>query len=75
MAVIKDDEIVIVRGEGARVWDDQGREYIDAKAALWYTNVGHGRSEIADAAAEQMRTLAGYWRCATGARSAAPRST
>ena len=60
MAVIKDDEIVIVRGEGARVWDDQGREYIDAKAALWYTNVGHGRSEIADAAAEQMRTLAGY---------------
>ena len=60
MAVIKDDEVVIVRGEGARVWDDQGREYIDAKAALWYANVGHGRTEIAEAAAEQMRTLAGY---------------
>ena len=60
MAVIKDDEVVIVRGEGARVWDEQGREYIDAKAALWYANVGHGRTEIAEAAAEQMRTLAGY---------------
>jgi len=60
MAVIKDDEVVIVRGQGARVWDDQGREYIDAKAALWYANVGHGRTEIAEAAAEQMRTLAGY---------------
>jgi putrescine---pyruvate transaminase len=60
MALVKDEEVVIVRGEGARVWDEQGKEYIDAKASLWYANVGHGRTEIADAAAEQMRSLAGY---------------
>ena len=33
---------------------------LDAPAALWYCNVGHGRAEIADAAAAQMRKLAAY---------------
>ena len=51
MAAVKDDEVVIARGEGVRVWDDDGREYLDATAGLWYCNVGHGRAEIADAAA------------------------
>ena len=74
MAVIKDDEVVIVRGEGARVWDEQGREYIDAKAALWYANVGHGRTEIAEAAAEQMRTLAGYETFDRAANRPSPRA-
>ena len=60
MAVVKDDEVVIARGEGAVVWDEQGREYIDARAGLWYCAVGHGRAEIADAAAAQMRELAAY---------------
>jgi putrescine aminotransferase len=60
MARVKDDEFVIVRGRGARVWDDQGREYIDAKGGLWYCAAGHGRSEIADAAGAQMRELAAY---------------
>jgi putrescine aminotransferase len=60
MAIVKDDELVIARGRGARVWDDQGREYIDAKGGLWYCAVGHGRSEIADAVAAQMRELAVY---------------
>lgn len=55
-----DDQVVIVRGEGARVWDEQGREYLDATAGLWYANVGHGRESIAAAAAEQMRVLAAY---------------
>ena len=60
MAVVKDAEVVIARGEGAVVWDEQGREYIDARGGLWYCAAGHGRAEIADAAAEQMRRLAAY---------------
>ncbi|HEY3764718.1 MAG TPA: aspartate aminotransferase family protein [Gaiellales bacterium] len=60
MAVVKDAEVVIDRGEGAVVWDEQGREYIDARGGLWYCAVGHGRAEIAHAAAEQMRRLAAY---------------
>ena len=60
MAAVKDEEVVIVRGRGARVWDEQGREYVDARGGLWYAAVGHGRDEIADAAAAQMRELAAY---------------
>lgn len=52
--------VSIVRGEGARVWDDTGRSYIDASASLWYANVGHGRTQIADAAAAQLARLAAY---------------
>lgn len=47
----------IVGGEGAHVWDDRGRRYVDAMGSLWYCNVGHGRAEIADAVAAQLRTL------------------
>ncbi len=50
----------IVRGEGARVWDRDGREYIDGMASLWYANVGYGRVEIADAVAAQMRQLGAF---------------
>ena len=49
-----------VRGEGAYVWDDGGKRYIDAMASLWYCAVGHGRAEIADAIRAQAATLAGY---------------
>jgi putrescine---pyruvate transaminase len=52
--------ITIARGEGALLWDDDGNELIDAMASLWYCNVGHGRSEIADAVATQMRTIESY---------------
>ena len=51
---------LIVRGEGALVWDADGNEYVDAMASLWYCAVGHGRTEIADAVAAQLRTLAAY---------------
>jgi|tagenome__1003787_1003787.scaffolds.fasta_scaffold20989446_7 putrescine aminotransferase len=60
MAVVKDDEVVLVRGRGARVWDENGREYVDAKGGLWYSAIGHGRPEIADAVAAQMRELEAY---------------
>ncbi len=41
------------RGEGARLYDIQGREYLDGIAGLWVVNAGHGRREIGDAIAEQ----------------------
>ena len=50
--------INIVRGLGAVVWDDQGREYVDGMASLWYMNIGHGREEMAEAIGGQARTLA-----------------
>lgn len=50
----------IVRGEGATVYDRDGRGYVDALASLWYCNVGHGRSDIAELMGEQARKLAGY---------------
>jgi adenosylmethionine-8-amino-7-oxononanoate aminotransferase len=53
-------ELTLVRGEGSHVWDADGRRYLDATAGLWFANVGHGRAEIAEAAAEQMRRLASY---------------
>lgn len=51
---------VIVRGEGCTLWDEQGRSYLDALAGLWCVNVGYGRAELAEAAADQMRRLAYY---------------
>lgn len=53
-------ELVLSSGEGAEVTDADGRTYVDATAALWYCNVGHGRRSIADAAARQMARLASY---------------
>src|SRR5438445_1798437 len=61
MALVEErGELVLERGEGARVWDEQGRSYLDATAALWYCNVGYGRGEIADAAAAQIRRIPSY---------------
>jgi putrescine aminotransferase len=60
MAGLAGHAVTIVAGEGATVFDVQGRPYLDALASLWYCNVGHGRGELADAAAAQMRQLAGY---------------
>ena len=59
-AVERDGEFVIDRGEGAYVWDADGNRYLDATAGLWFTNIGHGRTELADAAAAQMRKVAAY---------------
>jgi putrescine aminotransferase len=50
----------IVRGEGCRLWDSDGRTYLDATASLWYCAAGHGRQEIADAVAAQMSQVAAY---------------
>ena len=53
-------ELVLERGAGARLWDEQGRSYVDATAALWYCNVGYGRDEIGEAAAAQIRKIPAY---------------
>src|SRR5262244_4218707 len=50
--------LVVVEGRGAMLRDADGREYIDGLAGLWNVNVGHGRAELADAAAAQMRRIA-----------------
>ena len=50
----------MVRGAGAIVWDEDGNRYVDGMASLWYCNVGHGRHEIADAVAAQLRELETY---------------
>ena len=60
MSAVNGHELVVVSGEGARVRTKDGREFIDASAALWFNSVGHGRKELADAAAAQMMTLAAY---------------
>jgi adenosylmethionine-8-amino-7-oxononanoate aminotransferase len=49
---------VIVKGEGARIWDDDGRQYLDGLAGLFVVQVGHGRAELAAAAAKQAQELA-----------------
>ena len=53
-------ELPIVRGEGYHIWDVEGRRYLDATASLWYSMIGHGRTEVADAVHAQMRELEAY---------------
>src|SRR5216117_2145089 len=52
------EPVIYVRGRGATVWDIGGHEYIDGLSGLWNVNVGHGRAELAEAAARQMKELA-----------------
>ena len=52
--------VTLVRGEGAALFDNDGKRYVDGLASLWYCNVGHGRVAIADAVHAQMRRLETY---------------
>jgi len=49
---------IITRGQGAYIWDDQGRRYLDGLSGLFVVQAGHGRVELAKAAAEQASELA-----------------
>jgi acetylornithine/N-succinyldiaminopimelate aminotransferase len=49
--------LVLVKGEGCRVWDDAGREYLDFVAGLAVCNLGHAHPDIAKAAAAQLTQL------------------
>jgi len=59
-AVERSGELIIERGDGVHIWDEQGRRYLDATAGLWYCNVGFGREEIAEAAHVQLQKLSAY---------------
>ena len=50
--------LVVVEGRGAMLRDASDRESIVGLSGLWNVNVGHGRGELADAAAAQMRRIA-----------------
>jgi PLP-dependent transaminase len=52
--------LVFSRGEGAQLWDNEGKSYVDGTCGLWQCAVGHGRAELADVAAAQMKTLEFY---------------
>lgn len=51
---------VISRAEGAYVFDNDGHKMIDGIAGLWCVNIGHGRQEMVDAIADQLKTLDYY---------------
>ena len=57
-AVREHGSLVLARGEGVYLWDTDGKRYIDGFAGLWNVNVGHGRHELAVAAAEQIDEVA-----------------
>jgi adenosylmethionine-8-amino-7-oxononanoate aminotransferase len=50
--------LMLVRGDGCRVWDNRGRSYLDARSGLWTVTVGYGRREVVDAVDQQLRQLA-----------------
>lgn len=51
-------KIIFEKGKGIYLKDKDGNDYMDAMSSLWNVNVGHGRDELADVAAEQMKKLA-----------------
>ena len=55
-----DETVVLSHGKGSRLWDIEGREYLDAQAGAWLVQVGHGRTELVEIAAQQMSTLAHF---------------
>jgi adenosylmethionine-8-amino-7-oxononanoate aminotransferase len=59
MSTYQDHEVpVIVRGEGAYVYDAQGRRYLDGLAGLFVSQLGHGRTDIVEAMSKQAQSLA-----------------
>ena len=52
--------MIINRGKGIYVYDDNGKEYIEGLAGLWCTSLGFGEEELIKAATEQMRKLPYY---------------
>ncbi|WP_246294354.1 aspartate aminotransferase family protein [Paenibacillus planticolens] len=58
MSPHNENPMIVASGEGSWVTDVAGNRYLDGMSGLWCVNVGHGRKEIAEAAAEQMMKLA-----------------
>ena len=49
--------LVLTRGEGAHVWDDQGNRYLDLLGGIAVNALGHGHPALVDAVTQQLRTL------------------
>ena len=64
-------QMVVAGGEGSTIIDADGTEYLDAMAGLWCVNIGYGRTELAEVAAEQMRQLLYFPHTAMNAPAAA----
>jgi len=60
MHVVQDHPFVVTRGEGAYIWDQSGKRYLDGTAALWFAHLGFGRPEVAAAVARQMNEISAY---------------
>src|SRR3954463_12960668 len=60
MSAVSQRELIIERGDGVWVYDEAGTRYLDATASLWYANIGHGRAEVAEAVASQLKRLEAY---------------
>ena len=57
---LEEKQFVVTRAQGSTVVDHNGTEYLDAMAGLWCVNIGYGRTELAQVAAEQMEQIAYY---------------
>lgn len=57
MSTYAPPKVTFVRGEGTRLWDDTGREYLDFLCGLAVTSLGHAHPAVADAICTQARTL------------------
>lgn len=64
-------QLVVAGGQGSTVYDADGTAYLDGMAGLWCVNIGYGRVELADVAAEQMRQIAYFPHTAMHAPAAA----
>ena len=61
MSTFRDHAVpIIVRGDGCYVYDENGKRYLDGLSALFCVNAGHGRVEIGEAMAEQVKELGFY---------------
>ncbi len=49
--------LLLVRGEGSRVWDDRGRSYLDARSGVWAVTVGYGRADVVEEVRSQLARL------------------
>lgn len=69
--VLEQQQMVVAGAQGSTVFDADGTSYLDAMAGLWCVNIGYGRVELADVAAEQLRQLSYYPHTAMNAPAAA----
>jgi 4-aminobutyrate---pyruvate transaminase len=56
----RDGPLVITRGKGVEIWDEDGNRYIEGMSGLWCASLGFSEDRLADAAARQMRELPFY---------------